>query len=130
MENTAETTIRVLVVDDDINLRTLLSVLLGRAGFTVDFAADGPAGLQKMHANNYDAILLDLLVPNRTGLQLLHSLPEVKPDIVSKVVVISGASPATLEKARRFPVHAVMRKPFDIFELVRIVRSCSGTVCT
>jgi DNA-binding response OmpR family regulator len=119
----------VLVVDDDLNLQTLLHVLLSRAGFSVDFATDGPAGLQKMQDKDYEAILLDLLVPSRTGLQLLESLSDTRPELVNRVVVVSGAQPATLDKARAFPVHAVIRKPFDIFELLDTVRTCSAVVC-
>ena len=119
----------VLVVEDDLNLQTLLNVLLSRGGFSVDFATDGPAGLQKMQDKEYDAIVLDLLVPSRTGLQLLESLTDTRPELVNRVVVVSGAPPATLEKARTFPVHAVIRKPFDIFDLMRTVQSCSAVVC-
>lgn len=119
---------RVLVVDDDTNLQTLLHVLLSRAGFSVEFAPDGPSGLRKLQSAAYDAVVLDLLTPALTGLDLLAQMQREKPDMLRKVIVVSGAPPVTLAKARQFPVGAVLRKPFDILEFVETVRACA-TVC-
>lgn len=116
----------VLVVDDDVNLQPLLHVLLSRAGYAVEFATDGPSGLQKLQNATYDAILLDLLLPRATGIDLLHTLKREKPQLMPKVIVLSGASAHALEAAKHFPVHRIIRKPFDIVELVREVESCSG----
>lgn len=120
----------VLVVDDDTNLQTLLHVVLRRAGYAVDFASDGPSGLQKLQNGLYDAVLLDLLTPSLTGLDILAAIERDRPSILRKVVVVSGAPPSTLAKAQQYSVNAVMRKPFDIIELVNAVRACASTACT
>ena len=117
---------KVLVVDNDTNLHLLLHVLLTRAGYAVDFAADGPTGLQKMRDLLYDAILLDLLLPAVSGLDLLEQIHREQPEILPQVIVLSGATPLKVEKARTYPVHAVVRKPFDIHELLATVQACSG----
>ena len=121
--------LHVLVVEDDSQLHTLLYVLLSRAGYEVDFACDGHNGLEKVRDAGYDAILLDLLLPNATGLQLLDAIRKWQPSMVEKVIIISGAQESVLARARRYPVHAVLRKPFDIHELVREVNTCSKKIC-
>lgn len=119
----------VLVIDDDAQLQTLLHALLCRSGYEVDFSCDGHDGLQKVQGDNYDAILLDLLLPNATGLDLLDSMHKRRPGMVEKVIVISAAADGMLNHARTYPVHAVLRKPFDIYELVRAVNTCSEKTC-
>ena len=120
---------KVLVVDGDTNLHPLLHVLLSRAGYAIDFAADGSAGLEKIRSMIYDAILLDLMLPSLSGLDLLATLAHDQPGVVPHVIVLSSATRAKLDEAKGYAVHAVMRKPFDIQELVRTVDSCVVGVC-
>ena len=119
---------RALVVDADLNLQVLLKVLLARAGYTVDFAADGVEGLQKLLAGIYDAILLELLLPSLSGVDVLVRLERERPHLMPHIIVVSVAQERLLQKARQFPVHAVIRKPFDVADLLGVVRSCPATI--
>lgn len=65
---------RILVVDDDPGMRTLLEAYLGDSGFAVDTAADGAAMWQRVAAGMPDAIVLDLMLPGEDGLSLARRL--------------------------------------------------------
>ncbi|HEY6843285.1 MAG TPA: response regulator [Thermoanaerobaculia bacterium] len=115
---------RVLVADDDRQLQLLLNVLLTRAGFEVDFANDGREALDKSIADSYDAIMLDLILPNFTGMQVLERLKKEKPEALRKVIIITGASRAVVEQVDTSGVHALLLKPFDIQDVIRVTSSC------
>jgi DNA-binding response OmpR family regulator len=67
---------KVLVIEDSERLRRSLSEGLSRTGFAVDLAADGPEGLAFAEVNDYDVILLDLMLPGLDGLAVLRALRE------------------------------------------------------
>jgi DNA-binding response OmpR family regulator len=65
---------RILLADDDEELCQLLGDYLGREGFAVDVAHDGDSALKRAQAGDYDAVILDVMLPQRTGLELLREL--------------------------------------------------------
>lgn len=72
---------RILIVEDDIFIKELYERQLKKAGFEVDSAEDGSEGLQKASANDWDLILLDIMLPEINGLDVLRTLmskPETK----------------------------------------------------
>jgi DNA-binding response OmpR family regulator len=115
---------RILVADDDQALQVLLNVILSRAGFTVDFASNGLEALEKINADSYDAVVLDLILPQVSGLEILDHLQREKPDGLRKVIILTGASRGVIEKVNGFRVHALLRKPFDIEEVIRLTAEC------
>jgi DNA-binding response OmpR family regulator len=65
---------RVLVVDDDATVRDVIGRYLGDAGYRVDLAADGPTGLRAARERNPDAVILDLMLPGLSGLDVCRAL--------------------------------------------------------
>ena len=84
----------ILVVDDEPAIRRLLTVTLGRAGYGVIEAADGREATRLASARKPDAVLLDLGLPERDGLEVLQSL---KRELAMPVLIVS-ARDATEEK--------------------------------
>jgi len=117
---------RVLVVDDDAAVRQLFMTLLRRNGYEVDQAHDGREGLSLVRSSDYSAIILDLMMPITSGFELLDILQAEKPDALRHVIVTSGASRTELGKLDASRVFALIRKPFDIHELLRKVSECSS----
>lgn len=115
---------RVLVVDDDPNIRSLIAVTLRRAGFEIEAAQDGTTAMTFLRNAEFDVIVLDLMMPRMSGWQLLDLLRGERPkDELPRVVIVSAA-PTSDVHAMPDPVSAVLTKPFDVGELVRTVKTC------
>ncbi|MGC4005236.1 MAG: response regulator [Pirellulales bacterium] len=84
---------RVLVIEDEPDLRRLLAEILCDAEFAVDIAADGREGLIKARSWNYDAVILDLLLPKLNGWDLLTELRTIKS---TPVLILSAQTPLTI----------------------------------
>ena len=65
---------RILVIEDELRVRSFLERGLQEAGFAVDTAGDGETGLRLALVNPYDAVVLDLMLPKRDGLSVLREL--------------------------------------------------------
>ena len=118
----------VLVVDDDAAIRQLFTTLLRRNGYEVEAVRDGGEGLLLLrdHDDDYCAVILDLMMPITSGFELLDILESEKPDTMQRIIVTSGASRNDLRKLDSSRVFALIRKPFDIHELLNKVSECSS----
>src|SRR5436853_1343276 len=113
----------LLVVENDSGTRRLLDVFLSRESFEVDPVATGSDALVLLDRVDYAAVVLDLLIPGRTGRDVLEELAARHHPLLERVVVISSATEAHLRDVRgRYPSVAALRKPFDLIELLTIVR--------
>jgi len=113
---------RVLIVDDDLVIRELLTSALEESSLQVDWAGDGRQGLELMQKNQYAVVLLDLLMPGMNGFEVLEQLEE---DVRPVVLVITGADQSTVAELDSRVVHGIVRKPFDPHELADLVRACA-----
>jgi DNA-binding response OmpR family regulator len=114
----------VLVVDDDPAIQQMYCTLLKRQGIRSDIAADGDIALQRLRSREYGAVLLDLMLPRTNGFEVIRHLKCLRPEILDRVIVVTAASERTLEYLDAGDVRKVLRKPFDIDELVSDVRDC------
>jgi DNA-binding response OmpR family regulator len=116
---------QVIVVDDDPGLRTLFIAMLARKGFAVDVAPDGRVAYEKISRNAYATILLDLMMPDVNGFELLERLARECPALLPRVIVMTGASRRVIQSLDASRIWGLIRKPFDIDELTNAVISCS-----
>lgn len=116
---------KILVVDDDTSIRHMVRSVLVREGFRVMEADSGKAAIARMQEGDYDAVVLDLVMPDGGGDEVLETVAAQRPD-VKCVVVISAAAPAVLEDLEVANVIVTLRKPFDIHELVTAIRECAA----
>jgi len=117
---------RVLVIDDDAAIRQMFRTLLVRQGYGVDSAVDGSDGLMRIRSAEYDAVILDLMMPITSGFEVLDILALERPETMSRVIVTTGASRNDLKKLDLNRIFALVRKPFDIHELLRKVGECAA----
>lgn len=113
---------RVLVVEDDDAIRALLVAALRREPFEVDSATNGAEGLQLTQAHEYAVIVLDLMMPMLNGFEFLDALEAATPRARSVVIVATAFDDSMIGKLRAEQVHAIVRKPFDVPQLVSMVR--------
>jgi DNA-binding response OmpR family regulator len=114
----------VLCIEDDPAIQRLVKLVLGHAGYSVEVVPNGREGIDRLGLKTYDVILLDLMLPVLNGFQVLEWLRERDSSLMRRVVVITAASTRDVKRIREGDVFAVLRKPFDIEELLRTVRAC------
>jgi DNA-binding response OmpR family regulator len=118
---------RVLVVEDDDSIRALLVAALRREPFDVDDAPDGAAALQLTAVHEYAVIVLDLMMPRVNGFDFLDGLQRTSPGARSVIFVLTAFDDSVTGKLRADRVHAIIRKPFDVPQLVAMVREVALT---
>ncbi|HEX9985557.1 MAG TPA: response regulator [Thermoanaerobaculia bacterium] len=114
-----------LVVDDDPGLQGLFFTLLGKDGFSVDCAPNGRLAFEYLKRSAYSVILLDLMMPDVNGFELLERLERDSPALLSRIIIMTGASQRSIEGLDKKGVWGLIRKPFDINDLVASARSCA-----
>ncbi len=114
----------ILVVEDDPAIRRLVKMVLVREGYEVDIAADGVEAVLKLGIKEYDVIILDLMMPNLDGFSFMSTLAANDPDRLRNVIVTSAASPSVIRDRMKGAPFDVLPKPFDIQQLVDLVRQC------
>src|SRR5262245_49424881 len=115
---------RVLVVDDNEDLRATVQALLQADGFEVAVAADVEAALAQHRERPADVVVTDLFMPDKDGIETIIELRKLYPSV--KIVAISGWTSTRgsdyLQVAREIGAAATLQKPFDPQELSRVVR--------
>ena len=113
----------VLVVDDDDSTRSFLLIVLKQAGFAADAAASGREALSRLETTNYDAVILDVVLPDISGMEVMRQM-ESRGRHTKCVVLMSAGAESMLDHAPPALVHTKLRKPFNINEVVAAVRGC------
>ena len=118
---------RILVVDDQEDLRGVLRDLLTGSGYTVIEAADGEAGVAKAKSDRPDLILMDIQMPVIDGYEATRRI-KVDPALTSTpiVAVSSFAMKGDEEKARAAGCDHYVTKPYSPMQLLRLVRGSLG----
>lgn len=113
---------RILIVEDDPAIRSLLKAAFGREAVDVDLAPNGADALELTRTRSYAVILLDLLMPRMNGFEFLEAFSPVSPKARPLVIVVSAFDDSLLAKVGSHDVHAIIRKPFDVPWLIDLVR--------
>ena len=114
---------RVLVVDDDPDIRTIVGINLGLAGLEIGEASNGQEALELLGGGDWDACVLDLAMPQTDGLTALKSLrdQEMLDDLV--VIILSAtSSPKRAIEGMEIGAHAHLTKPFSPAAVAEIVK--------
>ena len=109
---------RVLVIDDDRATRLLLQKVLSQSGFHVDLASSGDEGMSLALSREYEAILLDLVMPQPDGTAILQKIEASAPALLKKIIIITGYPQQTI-KSKTF---AMLTKPLNLDEVIRLAR--------
>jgi CheY-like chemotaxis protein len=118
---------KVLIVDDDIQVRTFLATLLETEGYTVLQAADGKQGQALCDQGDISLLITDLVMPEQEGLETIHAIRHHWPKL--PIIAISGAfGGAYLELAKKLGAEAVIRKPFQPDAILGEVRRLTHSV--
>jgi DNA-binding response OmpR family regulator len=116
---------RILVIDDQPELRELLTHFLSSAGYDIVLCADGKSAAAHVHAGVFALVITDLRLPDMHGLDLLRLVKLRNP--LARVAVMTGAGDAIDRKdAQRLGVDYLLIKPFTRQQLLQVVASALG----
>ena len=113
---------KVLVVENDEVVLVLISHILSRQSYVVTTTSDAFEADRLLQDGPYDAILLDLKMPHG-GAELISKIADRDPAMLKKVIVVTGAI-LEAQALGNLPLHATIRKPFEVTTLVETVRLC------
>jgi two-component system, cell cycle sensor histidine kinase and response regulator CckA len=115
---------RILVVDDEVAIRSVARRMLEALGFRVAEAADGEEAMQKLRSSSFDLVLLDLTMPRKDGRETLIAMGEA--GITTPVVLCSGYDEHEVNRMLSSPTEGFLQKPYRIQELEQVVRNALG----
>lgn len=119
---------RVLVVDDNPDMRSFVKIVLERAGFEAEVAADGQRALDLQREHPADVLITDIFMPEPDGLELIQHFKSRFPGI--KILAISGGGKVAkanyLYVAAEIGAEAVLRKPFATETLIRTLQELAA----
>ena len=117
---TMNTPVRILVVDDELGIREGCRRALTPHGFEVEVAENAPVGLRKLREEQFDVLLLDVMMPGMSGLEMLRQIRQFAPDLI--VIIITGYATVELSvQAIREGAHDFIAKPFTSDLLLQVI---------
>jgi CheY-like chemotaxis protein len=121
---------QILVIDDEQLLRATIVTILTRAGFSVEEASDGQAGLAIFHKNPSDVVITDIFMPNRDGIELIRELKRSSPR--TKIIAMTGGGYLGMMEigfaAKVLGADHVLDKPFESESLLAAINAVLGSL--
>ena len=113
---------RILVIDDDEDIRDILAEMLTHAGYDVVEASSGGEGIRLYRQALFDLVITDLVMPDKDGLEVLMELRKDFPEV--KIITLSGNTygRSSLETSKALGAARTLRKPFSEDQLLQAVR--------
>ena len=121
---------RILVIDDEPDIRALLDEVLKSAGYEVILAANGREAVMRQRSSPADLLITDLYVPNLEGLEIIREFRSHFPEVV--IIAMSGTTAALsmLPVAQQLGALGILHKPFLPGELIDVVEKALGSKIT
>lgn len=111
---------RILVVDDEDTLRTVLSQELKGEGYDVDTAADGQIAIDTLKNKLFELVLLDIKMPNVNGFEVLKYIKQNHPNL--KVIMLTGfADLKNAIESKKLGAEDFVSKPYDLVDLITTI---------
>ncbi len=115
---------RILIIDDETQIRSMLRLMLERVGYEVFEAADGMEGIRQYRDNPTDLIITDLIMPNKDGIGMMIELKKEFPRV--KIIAMSGGGvnrpEGYLDGAKKLGATRTLTKPIDRDKMLNAVK--------
>lgn len=125
-KNNSERRTRILVVDDNADMRLSMKLLLEHEGYEVELAANGREALEVQRARPSRVLVTDLFMPDADGFETIERFRKEFPGV--RIIAMSGGGSSPVMRTDHLPVaneigaHATLRKPFSIEKLLEVLR--------
>jgi DNA-binding NtrC family response regulator len=110
----------ILIIDDDEDIKLMLTSLLTQNGYATDTAQSGAEAIEKLSKRRFNLALIDIVLPDIRGTQLLPQMKEIAPRI-RKIIITGHASLDNAIEALNAGADAYVKKPFDPQQLLKII---------
>ncbi|HNS56946.1 MAG TPA: sigma-54 dependent transcriptional regulator, partial [Smithellaceae bacterium] len=117
---------KVLIVDDELNMRLVLAAMLKKEGYAITSAADGREALQILKSNKMDVVVTDLKMPHLDGMELLHCITEQYPDVPVIMITAHGTVATAVEALKKGALDYIT-KPFELDDLKNVISKAIKT---
>lgn len=118
----------ILIIDDEVQIRDMLTQMLTREGYQVSNASNGKEGMKICHELPVDLIITDIIMPEKDGIEMILELRKDFQDL--KVIAISGGGrlgpDGYLEMAKKLGAHRTFFKPFNRKEMLEAIKELSN----
>src|SRR5579871_4043759 len=111
---------RLLIVDDEVELKNALCETLADSGYATTGASGGAEGLKALAKDDFDLMLTDLMMPGMDGIQLLRKALEIDPSLVGIIMTGQGTIPTAVE-AMKVGAFDYLLKPFNLQTMLPIL---------
>ena len=123
MQNPHQSGKRLLLVDDEVTLRTVISETLSHAGYSVDAAKNGKEALQMLGNKGYDLIISDINMPEMNGMDLYHEVEKNYPELKTKTLFLIGSPTDEILSFIKKNHGLYLTKPFKTSDLVGQIKN-------
>lgn len=110
----------ILIVDDDAGMARTTALVLGRKGYTVTTAQDGPEAIERSREQSFDMILMDIKMPLMDGVEAYRRIKEIRPDAVV-MMMTAYAVEDLVREALEEGAYGIIHKPLDIEEVLATI---------
>lgn len=112
---------KILIADDSDFMRLIIRNILNKEGITEIYdAIDGNEAIKKYVENNPDIVIMDLVMPNKSGLEAIDEIRKHDPN--AKVIIVTALKKQSDFDEKKYDVSAYINKPFEHEELIRAVK--------
>ena len=115
---------RILIIDDEEELRDMLRLTLEAVGHDIEMASDGQDGLERYREKPADLVITDIVMPRKDGLETIEELRRDHPDV--KIIALAAYGDSLLPMATDLGADDAMRKPFSRRDLLEAVDGLLG----
>ena len=123
---------RILIIDDESQIRSMLRLMLERVGYEVTEAPDGIEGIRQYRENPADLIITDLIMPNKDGIGMIIDLKKEFPKV--KIIAMSGGGvnrpEGYLDGAKKLGATRTLTKPIDRDQMLKAVKETLSDTAT
>ncbi|MGI6420559.1 MAG: response regulator transcription factor [Thermoguttaceae bacterium] len=117
---------KILIVDDDVEIVDTIQAALQANGYTVVFARDGTQGLVMVERERPDLVILDMMMPKRSGFLVLERLRRTRKDMIPVIMITANEGSRHKAYAEMLGVVDYLRKPFPMDRLLGAVERVLG----
>ncbi|MGD0496221.1 MAG: response regulator [Candidatus Bathyarchaeia archaeon] len=111
----------ILIVDDDVAVRTMLSTVLSDEGYLVEAVENGKQAVKTCEKSSFDVALIDIELPDMKGTELLNKLKRIQPKMI-RIIITGHPSLESAMKAVNERADGYVLKPFEVTELLQKIR--------